>query len=130
MWILLSLADALSPSSKGSMGRACLTRKPIGIALASVALLFGLSSGPANAENPDISSRRASERTDLTNDEIKDGFFKIAFSAELQLGALVERVRKFDESVRIFVISKGVPDRRSEIAAIVADIQARVNHLD
>lgn len=40
------------------------------------------------------------------------------------------RVRKFDGPVRIFVINKGVPDRRPEIAAIVTDIQARVNHLD
>jgi hypothetical protein len=42
----------------------------------------------------------------------------------------VERVRKFDEPVRIFVVSKAAPDRRPEIAAIVDDIRARVNHLD
>src|SRR6202035_5489443 len=30
----------------------------------------------------------------------------------------------------IFVSSKGIPDRRSQIAAIVEDIRARVNHLD
>jgi Protein of unknown function (DUF2927) len=95
-----------------------------------VLMLAGVGCGPASAENSDISSRRAAERTDFTNDEIKDGFFKIAFSAELQLGVPVERVRKFDEPVRIFVVSKGLPDRRSEIAVIVADIRARVNHLD
>jgi hypothetical protein len=89
-----------------------------------------IGNGPANAENPDISSRRASERKDFTNDEIRDGLFKIAFNAELQVGAPAERVRKFDEPVRIFVISKGLPDRRSEIAAIVDDIRARVKHLD
>jgi hypothetical protein len=61
---------------------------------------------------------------------LHDGFFKIAFSAELQLGVPAERVRKFDEPVRIFAVSKGLPDRRSEIAAIVADIRARLNHLD
>jgi Protein of unknown function (DUF2927) len=60
----------------------------------------------------------------------RTAFFKIAFSAELQLDMPVERVRKFDEPVRIFVVSKGVPDRRSEIAAIVDDIRARVNNLD
>src|SRR5260370_16880520 len=106
-------------------------RRPSLITLASIAIaLAGIGSVPARAENPDISSRRASERTDFTNDEIKDGFFKIAFNAELQLGAPAERVRKFDEPVRIFVLSKGSPDRRSEIAAIVDDIRARVNHLD
>jgi Protein of unknown function (DUF2927) len=90
----------------------------------------GLACIPANAESPDITSRRASERTDFTNEEIKDGFFKIAFSAELQLDAPAERVRKFDEPVRIFVINSKAPDRRSEIGAVVADIRAHVDHLD
>jgi hypothetical protein len=104
-------------------------RKPM--ALATMALMLALiGCGPAQAENPDISSRRASERVDFTDDEIKDGFFKIAFSAELQFDARVERVRKFDELVRIFVLGNAVPDRRPEIAAIVDDIRARVNHLN
>src|SRR6202048_2763336 len=108
-----------------------VSREAIFATLASIAIaLTGLGSAPARAENPDITSRRASERTDFTNDEIKDGFFKIAFNAELHLGAPAERVRKFDEPVRIFVLNKGLPDRRPEIAAIVDDIRARVNHLD
>jgi Protein of unknown function (DUF2927) len=110
-------------------GRPLSIRKPLWIALAAMALMLAWI-GAAAAENPDISSRRAAERRDFTNDEIKDGFFKIAFSAELQLGVAAQRVRKFDEPVRIFVVSKGLPDRRSQIAAIVADIGARVNHLD
>ena len=85
---------------------------------------------PAHAEDPDINTRRASERKEFTNDEIKDGFFKIAFNAELQFDAAAGRVRKFDRPVRIFVINKGAPDRRPEIAAVVADIQAHMNHLD
>src|SRR3984893_10072854 len=108
-----------------------VSREAIFATLASIAIaLTGLGSAPARAENPDISSRRASERTDFTNDELKDGFFKIAFNAELQLGAPAERVRKFDEPVRIFVVGNAAPDRRSQIAAIVDDIRARVNHLD
>jgi hypothetical protein len=99
--------------------------------IALVALAFGGTlSGRAKAENPDISSRRASERMDFTNDEIADGFFKIAFGAELQLGQPEARIRKFDGPVRIFVASKGLPDRRLEIAAIVGDIRARIDHLD
>src|SRR6202023_4160232 len=106
-------------------------RKPIAMTFAAIALtLAGISGHSAKAENPDISSRRASERLDFTNDEIKDGFFKIAFKAEMQIDAPVERIRKFDEPVRIFVDSMGLPDRRSEIAAVVADIRSRVNHLD
>src|ERR1700738_557507 len=102
------------PSARGSAPGVPLSRTPIAGTLAAIAILFvGIGSGPANAENPDISSRRASERVDFNDDEIRDGFFKIAFSAELQLDAPVERVRKFDEPVRIFVVSKGLPDRRS-----------------
>jgi hypothetical protein len=127
MLVPLPLAGTLPPSAGGTR----LIGKPIVMAVASVAIaLAGIGNGPANAENPDISSRRASARIAFTDDEIKDGFFKIAFSAELQLDAPAQRVRKFDEPVRIFVVSKGLPDRRSEIAAIVADIRAHVNHLD
>jgi hypothetical protein len=115
---------AIPPGSAAGM-----LRKAALPVLAAIALA-GMAYGPAKAEDPDISSRRAAERTDFTNDEIKDGFFKIAFNAEMQIGAAAERVRKFDEPVRIFVVSKGLPDRRAEIAAIVDDIRSRVNHLD
>jgi Protein of unknown function (DUF2927) len=101
------------------------------MALAVTALtLTAITCEPAYAEDPGISSRRASERTDFTDEEIKNGFFKIAFNAELQLGAPAERVRKFDEPVRIFLDSKSNIDRRPEIAAVITDIRAHVNHLD
>jgi len=126
---LASRVVGLPCSASATVGAARLVGKPLALGLALI-MLAGIGSGPASAENPDISSRRASARTDFTNDEIKDGFFKIAFSAELQLGAAAQRVRKYDEPVRIFVVSQGLPDRRPEIAAIVADIRGRVNHLD
>ena len=128
-----SSAPAISerlPSAEVTTHRIRVARKLIVTASVSAALMLSVIGGPANAENPDISVRRASERTDFTNDEIKEGFFKIAFNAEFQVGAPADRVRKFDEPVRIFVESKGLPDRRSEIATIVADIRSRVNHLD
>jgi len=92
--------------------------------------LAGFGSISVRAEDPEISSRRAAERTDFTNDEIREGFFKIAFGAELQLDKPAGRVRKFDEPVRIFVETASGPDRRGEVAQVVADIRARVNHLD
>ena len=110
--------------------KARLIRKLAMTAGAAIALAATIGCGPARAQDPDITSRRAAERTDFTNDEIRDGFLKIAFGPELQLGAHVERVRKFDEPVRIFVASLSGPDRHSEIAAIVDDIRAHVNHLD
>ena len=105
--------------------------KPIVMALAAITVtLAAINCRPVHAEDPDIASRRAAARTDFSDDEIKDGFFKIAFNAEFQLGAPAERVRKFDEPVRIFLDSKSVPDRRAEIEAVIADIRTRVNHLD
>jgi len=102
-----------------------------GVVLTAAAIMVGGTlSCVAQADNADISIRRASERTSFSDDEIKDGFFKIAFRAELQFDRRIERIRKFDEPVRVFVVSRGVPDRRAEIATIIADIHARVNHLD
>jgi hypothetical protein len=125
--VLIAPTGTLRPSAWENALDVRLFRNTVAVALTALAIICNL---PANAENPDISSRRAAERTDFTNDEIKNGFFKIAFHAELQLGAPAERVRKFDEPVRIFVVSNAVPDRRSEIAAIVDDIRARIDHLD
>jgi hypothetical protein len=127
MWV--RFADAFPSSAQAAAGKARLVRK---LTLAAFAVIAIAGSGlvPANAETPDISSRRAAERTDFTNEEIRDGFFKIAFGAELQLDAPAERVRKFDEPVRIFVVSASGLDRRAEIAAVVDDIRSHVNHLD
>jgi Protein of unknown function (DUF2927) len=127
--MLVKFANALPSSFRETAGKARLIRKLRVAAFASIALV-AIGCGPANAEDPDISIRRASERTDFTNEEIREGFFKIAFGAELQLDKPAERVRKFDEPIRIFVVSNGAPDRRPEIAAIVDDIRAHVNHLD
>lgn len=128
----LRLGSFMSPSAPTSSRKVGVRslRKPLMITFAVVIVLGGISNGTANAEDLDISHRRASERRAFSDNEIRDGFFKTAFHAELQLDAPAERVRKFDEPVRIFLVNKGSPDRRSEIAAIVADIRSRVNHLD
>jgi Protein of unknown function (DUF2927) len=125
--MLIKFANAFPSSFRGTVGKA---RRNLRLAAFAAIALAGLGGSVANAENPDIMSRRAAERTDFTNDEIREGFFKIAFNAELQLDKPAERVRKFDEPIRIFVESHGLPDRRPEIAAIVDDIRAHVNHLD
>ncbi len=94
--------------------------------LMSAVASIGISS--VKAENSEITLRRSLERTYYTDNEILDGFFKIAFGAELQLGQHVERIRKFDEPVRVLVIDQSHPKR--DLAAVVSDIGARVNHLD
>jgi hypothetical protein len=101
------------------------------IAMMSLALTALAAPGTAaRAEDPEIASRRAAERHEFTDGEIKDGFFKIAFRAELQIGRKSERIRKFDEPVRIFIDSKAQPDRSAEIIEIVADIRRHIDHLD
>jgi hypothetical protein len=98
------------------------------VAFASIVTGGILSS--AQAENSNIVIRRASQQTNFSNAELKDGFFKTAFRAELQFDRPSERIRKFDEPVRVFVINRGTPDRSADIERIVDDIHGRVNHLD
>jgi Protein of unknown function (DUF2927) len=107
-----------------------LRKRPAAILTATAIALAGTTVPAAHAEDANISSRRSSERTIFSNDEIAGGFFKIAFGAELQLGKRVERIRKFDEPVRVFVFDQGKHKRKAEIAAIIADIRAHVHHLD
>jgi Protein of unknown function (DUF2927) len=98
--------------------------------LAATFFVGNVTNQPAYAENPDVFARRNVERTSFTDDEIMDGFYKIAFGAELQLGQRVERIRKFDEPVRIFVDNRARPDRQAEIATVVADIRTHIANLD
>ncbi len=99
----------------------------VAVIVAAAAITIGWA---ALAENSDISIRRLLERTSFTDTEIKDGFFKTAFRAELQFDRHVGRIRKFDEPVRVFVVDRGAPDRRADIAAVIADIRAHVRRLD
>jgi len=107
-----------------------LPNRSAAIITSMVIALFGTITGASHAEDVNISNRRNSERTSFTNEEIRDGFFKIAFDAELQLGRRAGRIRKFDEPVRVFVFDQADPKRRAEIAAIIDDIRAHVDHLD
>jgi hypothetical protein len=91
--------------------------------LASVTLAAG-------AEDPEISHRRATERKTFSDAEITEGFFKTAFGAELPLGRELYRIRKFAVPVRVYVDNRARPDRRPQVGKIVADIRARVQHLD
>jgi hypothetical protein len=103
------------------------TRKLVSCAfLAGAIAVMGIP--PVKAQNSDITLRRSLERTDFTDSEILDGFFKIAFGAELQFGQHVERIRKFDGPVRVLVL--GETHRETDIAAVISDIGEHVNHLD
>jgi hypothetical protein len=98
---------------------------------AVVALLIcGAALDLGQAENPQIAKLRAAEQKTFTDAQIIEGFFKIAFGAELAVAGRVDRIRKYAGPVRVFVESRAKPDRRRQVADAVADIAARVDHLD
>ena len=99
-------------------------------AAAIAALALQLAGGPAAAENAQVAKARAAERKSFTDAEIFDGFFKVTFGAEFQVAGVSNRIRKYDGPVRIFVDNRAKPDRRKELAAILADIKQRIEHLD
>jgi hypothetical protein len=105
-------------------------RAPVLIAAAIVLLTFGASLDLARAENSSIAKLRAAEQKTFTDAQITDGFFKIAFGAELAVAGRVDRIRKYDGPVRVFVESRARPDRRRQVAHAVADIATRIDHLD
>jgi hypothetical protein len=99
------------------------------MAFAAVALTI-MVGAPAWAENVEVDLRRSTERTAFTNDEIAEGFFKIAFGAELRLDRGAERIRKFDGPIRVFVDNRAPADRSEVIATVVADIREHIDNLD
>jgi hypothetical protein len=98
-------------------------------AIAILAILVAWSFA-ARAEPLDVTANRSAEQTVFTDAEITDGFFKIAFGAELDVTGNANRIRKFEKPVRVFVDDRAGSRRRAEIAAVVADIAAHVDHLD
>src|SRR5271168_1709488 len=110
--MLINLSSVLSFRARQVLTKA---RRALMVPVFVTAAFTAAGCLSARAEDPDISSRRAAERTDFTNDEIREGFFKIAFGAELQLDKPAGRVRKFDEPVRIFVETPSA-ERRYELA--------------
>jgi DUF2927 family protein len=84
----------------------------------------------AAAEDAEIRRHRAAERKTFSDAEIAQGFFKTAFGAELQVGYASHRIRKFDGPVRVYVDSRGKPDRRTQVADVVADIGSHVHGLN
>jgi hypothetical protein len=89
----------------------------------------GLWPSAAMGEIPAVVARQRAERTNFTDAEIVEGFFKTAFGAEYHLAGRVDRIRKYDMPVRVFA-DGGRADRKAQLAKVVADIAQRVQHLD
>ena len=54
---------------------------------------------------------------------------KTAFGAEYHLAGRVDRIRKYELPVRVFV-DGGSKQRKAQLAGVIADIGARIAHLD
>jgi len=98
-------------------------------ALAAIALASAVAPALA-AENSAIASRQRAEKKSFTDAEIVDGFFKTAFGAEFHLAGRVDRIRKYNGPVRVFAQGANRPDRKAQLAKVVADIARLVRHLD
>jgi Protein of unknown function (DUF2927) len=99
------------------------------VALLTIALDAMVWPLSASAEIPAIASRQRAEKKTFTDSEIIDGFLKTAFGAEYHLAGRVDRIRKYDIPVRVFADGNR-SDRKAQLAKVVADIAARVQHLD
>jgi len=100
-----------------------------GLALAGSLLLAGPAS-PAMAEPAQVVKNRNAERRDFTDQEIIDGFFKIVFGAEFHIAGRTDRIRKYDEPVRVYIDNRAKPDRRRQTAEVIAEIGRKIRHLD
>jgi hypothetical protein len=110
-----------------------MRHRPGSLLFAVVAAAIASTVAPAlttAADDAAIAARKRAEKTDFTDGQIVDGFFKIAFGAEYHLAGRVDRIRKYDGPVRIHAEGESGADRRAQIARVVADIAAHVRHLD
>jgi hypothetical protein len=97
---------------------------------AGIALAVALSAPDLDAACAQTIITPQHEKKHFTDAEIADGFFRVAFGAEFHLAGRVDRIRKFDRPVRVFLDSKARPDRRARMRRIVADIGTRIEHID
>jgi Protein of unknown function (DUF2927) len=113
-----------------AMPALCRFLGSLALAVTFIATVPGLAAAPAlSGENPAILLRKRSEKKVFTDSEIIDGFMKTAFGAEYHLAGRVDRIRKYDAPVRVFADGTRA-DRKAQLAKIVADIAAKVQHLD
>ncbi|MGY4476873.1 DUF2927 domain-containing protein [Bradyrhizobium sp. USDA 3364] len=99
------------------------------LAAALAACLADATVPAAAAEVPAVVARQRSEKKVFTDAEIVEGFLKTAFGAEYHLAGRVDRIRKYDRPVRVFADGSRA-DRKAQLGKVVADIRARVQHLD
>jgi hypothetical protein len=127
---LRARADCGSVETMNAISRSSYASSIFAVALAAIAFDSVVCRPAEGAEIPAIAARQRVEKKNFTDTEITEGFFKTAFGAEYHLAGRVDRIRKYDMPVRVFAGGSARPDRQALLAAVVADIGARVAHLD
>jgi DUF2927 family protein len=100
---------------------------------AAVALLAGAVAlvGVCATAGDGIENRRQLERKAFTDAEILDGFFKVSFGAEFRVGGdVVDRVRKYEGPVRVFIDNQATLDRRTQLTEVINEVGQRIKYLD
>jgi hypothetical protein len=126
---LRARANCGSVEMMSAIGRSSCIRLVLAVALVAIAIDSVACWPAAAAEIPAIAARQRTEKKNFTDAEITEGFFKTAFGAEYHLAGRVDRIRKYETPVRVFP-DGGRPDRKAQLAKVVADIGQRVAHLD
>jgi Protein of unknown function (DUF2927) len=100
-------------------------------AAALATIVFGsiIAVPASSAENATIAAKKRVEQKTFSDAEIAEGFLKTAFGAEYHLAGRVDRIRKYPKQVRVFSDGNS-GERKAQLAELVADIAARVQHLD
>lgn len=106
-----------------------ISRRAFAVALVALFEIVSWASVSV-AEHPQVAKNRAADRKTFTDDEIIDGFFRIVFGAEYHVSGAVDRIRKYEKPVRVYVDSRAKPDRRKQVAAVVDDIRSKIRDLD
>jgi hypothetical protein len=126
---LRGLTDCGSVDAMSALHRHSHFFPILAVVFAAIAFDMIVSPPSLSAEIPAVAARQRAEKKTFTDDEISDGFFKTAFGAEYHLAGRVDRIRKYGVPVRVFA-DGGRPDRKAQLARIVADIGLRIQHLD
>ena len=102
-----------------------------GTLIAAVIAISGLAlPRAAFAEIPQIAAKQRAEKKTFTDAQISDGFFKAAFGAEYHLAGRVDRIRKYEAPVRVFIEGSAPANRVSQLGEIIGDIARRIRHID
>jgi hypothetical protein len=121
-----------------TFGEVCRTFAAFHVPPRRIAAVIGLTMGFVGAvcaagpdtDNTDIAYRRSIERRTFTDAEILDGFFKVTFGADFHVAGGVDRIRKYDGPVKVFIDNRATPDRTPQVEAAIADIRSRIRNLD